>query len=54
MSLSPNNQNDSNEVTSNLANSEEPKISQEQRSLMDPSTERGSKYKINKIYSWFK
>ena len=44
MSLSPNNEIDSNEGTSNLANSEEPKISQEQRSLMDPSTERGSKY----------
>ena len=53
MSLSPNNQNDSNEVTSNLANSEEPKISQEQRSLMDPSTERVSKYILIFIYSRF-
>ena len=43
MSLSPNNEIDSNEGTSNLANSEEPKISQEQRSLVDPSTELGSK-----------
>ena len=34
---------DSNEIRSNLANSEEPKIFQEQRSLLDPSTERGSK-----------
>ena len=54
MSLSPQNVNDYNEVGSNLANSDEPKISQDQRSLMDPSTERGSKYKINKIYSRFK
>jgi hypothetical protein len=46
MSLSPKNENDSNEVASNLANSEEPKISLEQRSLMDPSTERGSKHII--------
>ena len=53
MSLSPNNEIDSNEGTSNLANSEEPKISQEQRSLMDPSTERGSKYILIFIYSWF-
>ena len=44
MSLSPKNEIDSNEVTSNLANSEEPKIFQEQRSLMDFSTERGSKF----------
>ena len=46
MSLSPKNENDSNEVASNLANSEEPKIPLEQRSLMDPSTERGSKHII--------
>ena len=46
MSLSPNNEIDSNDGTSNLANSEEPKISLEQRSLMDPSTERGSKHII--------
>ena len=47
MSLSPKNEKDSNEITSNLANSEEPKIFQEQRSLMDPSTERGSKFYFN-------
>jgi hypothetical protein len=46
MSLSPKNENDSNEVASNLANSEEPKIFTEQRSLMDTSTERGSKHII--------
>ena len=46
MSLSPKNENDSNEVASNLANSEEPNISPGQRSLMDPSTERGSKHII--------
>ena len=50
MSLSPKNENDSNEVASNLANSEEPKISLEQRSLMDPSTERGSKHIKNNYY----
>ena len=43
MSLSPKKESDSNENRSNLANSEEPKIFQEQRSLLDPSTERGSK-----------
>ena len=54
MSLSPKKESESNDENSNICNSEEPKISQEQRSLMDPSTERGSKYKINKIYSRFK
>ena len=43
MSLSPQKESDSNLNASNLANSDEPKITQEQRSLMDPSTERGSK-----------
>ena len=47
MSLSPKNETESNEITSNLANSEEPKIFQEQRSLLDPSTERGSKKFLN-------
>ena len=51
MSLSPNNEIDSNEGSSNLANSEGPKISQEQRSLMDPSTERGSKCILKFTYS---
>lgn len=43
MSLSPNQELDSKEINPNLENSEEPKISQEQMSLMEPSTERGSK-----------
>jgi hypothetical protein len=34
---------DSKESALNLENSEEPKLSQEQISLVDPSTERGSK-----------
>ena len=50
MSLSPKKESDSNEIRSNLANSEEPKIFQDQRSLLDPSTERGSKkFLINYI-----
>ena len=47
MSLSPKKESYSNEITSNLANSEEPKFFQDQRSLMDPSTERGSKIFLN-------
>ena len=47
MSLSPKKESYSNEITSNLANSEEPKFSQDQRSFMDPSTERGSKIFLN-------
>ena len=43
MSLSPNQELDSKEINPNLENSEEPKLSQEQRSLVDPSTEIGSK-----------
>ena len=54
MSLSPKKESNSNEIASNLANSEEPNITQEQRSLMDPSTERGSKNYFNLINSWFK
>ena len=47
MSLSPKKESDSNEIRSNLDNSEEPKIFQDQRSLLDPSTERGSKKFLN-------
>ncbi len=43
MSLSPKKESESNDENSNICNSEEPKISQEQRSLVDPSTELGSK-----------
>ena len=43
MSLSPKKESESNEENSNLCNSDEPKISLEQRSLVDPSTELGSK-----------
>ena len=45
MSLSPKKESNSKEINSNLENSEEPKISQEQMSLADPSTEVGSKPK---------
>ena len=45
MSLSPKKEINSKEINSNLENSEEPKISQEQISLVDPSTEIGSKAK---------
>ena len=43
MSLSPKKELESIEENSNICNSDEPKISQEQRSLVDPSTELGSK-----------
>lgn len=43
MSLSPKKESESNEENSNICNSDEPKISLEQRSLVDPSTELGSK-----------
>jgi hypothetical protein len=49
MSLSPKKESESNEENSNICNSDEPKISQEQRSLVDPSTEIGSK-NIHIIY----
>ena len=45
MSLSPKKESNSKEINSNLENSEEPKISQEQMSLAEPSTEVGSKSK---------
>jgi hypothetical protein len=45
MSLSPKKESNSKEINSNLENSEEPKISQEQMSLAEPSTEVGSKQK---------
>jgi len=54
MSLSPKKESESNEENSNICNSDEPKISQEQRSLVDPSTEIGSKYYFYYIYSWYK
>ena len=43
MSLSPKNESESNDENSNICYSDEPKIFQEQRSLVDPSTELGSK-----------
>lgn len=43
MSLSPEKESELKEGNSNLVNSDEPKISQDQRSLVDPSTERASK-----------
>ena len=43
MSLSPKKESESNDDNSNICNSDEPKVSQEQRSLVDPSTEIGSK-----------
>ena len=43
MSLSPKKEINSKEINSNIENSEEPKISQDQMSLVDPSTEIGSK-----------
>ena len=43
MSLSPQKESEINEGNSNLVNSDEPKMSQDQRSLVDPSTERASK-----------
>ena len=54
MSLSPKKESESNEENSNICNSDEPKISQEQRSLVDPSTEIGSKLYFYYIYSWYK
>ena len=45
MSVSPKKECNSKEINSNLENSEEPRISQEQISLADPSTEVGSKPK---------
>ena len=47
MSLSPRKESESNDENSNICNSDEPKISQEQRSLVDPSTELGSKSYLN-------
>ena len=52
MSLSPKKESESNEDNSNI--SDEPKIYQEQRSLVDPSTEIGSKKYSYNIYSWNK
>ena len=50
MSLSPKKESESNDDNSNICNSDEPKVSQEQRSLVDPSTEIGSKsYSYNII-----
>ena len=46
MSLSPKKEINSKEINSNIENSEEPKISQDQMSLADPSTEIGSKQKL--------
>ena len=43
MSLSPKKESTSNEINVNQDNSEEPKILQEQMSLIEPSTEIGSK-----------
>jgi len=43
MSISTKKESDSKEIPSNIGNSEEPKITQDQTSLIDPSTERGSK-----------
>ncbi len=42
MSTSPKKESDSNNNNSNIGNSEEPKIFQDQRSSMEPSTELGS------------
>jgi hypothetical protein len=54
MSFSPKKESESNEDNSNVCNSDEPKLSQEQRSLVDPSTEIGSKHYAYNIYSWNK
>ena len=51
MSISPQKELGSNNDNSNICNSEEPKNLQEQRSIIDPSTELGSNsyfYNINK------
>ena len=42
MSITPKKESDSNNNNSNICTSEEPKIFQEQRSLLEPSTELGS------------
>jgi len=53
MSLSPKKESESNDDNSHICNSDEPKISQEQRSLVDPSTEIGSNlfFYNNKYFS---
>ena len=51
MSKSPQKEVESNNNdNSNICNSEEPKNIQEQRSLVDPSTEIGSRSYFNNIY----
>ena len=57
MSLPKKKELESNDENSNLCNSDEPKTSQEQRSLVDPSTEIGSNsyhYNIIYFFSWNK
>ena len=46
MSFLPKKESDLNEITSNLGNSDEPKLIQDHGSLVDPSTERYSMYNI--------
>ena len=43
MSISTKKETEIKEIQPNIANSEEPKITQDQTSLIEPSTERGSK-----------
>ena len=54
MSISPQKELDPNNDNSNACNSEEPKNLQEQRSLVDPSTELGSKSYFLIFNSWYK
>ena len=54
MSLSPKKESESNEDNSNECNPDEPKIYQEQRRLVDPSTDIGSKPYSYHIYGWNK
>lgn len=44
MSISTKKESDIKDIPSNIGNSEEPKIPQDQTSLIEPSTERGSKH----------
>ena len=50
MSITPKKESDSNNNNSNVCTSEEPKLFQEQRSLLEPSTELGSKSYLYNIF----
>ena len=56
MSISDEKSEENNISNSNISNSDEPKITHEQRSGVDPSTEIGSKIFFNYFlkYSWYK